>query len=87
MVQHKKQLFKTEKSRIKTSLSVQGFQQFHKLPTQFKPSLDTIALQKQRMHILVEASILLPNLITRVDYCLTAFMDICELHWFVQLQQ
>lgn len=53
MVQHKKWLFETKISRIKISLYVQGFQQFCKLPTQSKPSLDTIALQKHGMPRLV----------------------------------
>lgn len=53
VVQCKKKQFETENTRIKVFLYVHSFQQLCKLPTQFKPSLDTSALQKQGMPVLV----------------------------------
>lgn len=53
VVQCKKKLSETENTRIKISLNVHGFQQYWEFPTQFKPSLDTRALQKQGMPVLV----------------------------------
>lgn len=88
VVQHKKRLFKTENSRIKISRYKEGFQQFCKLPK---------AVQAQsRHHCSAEAGNAYTGLSfdppasfdnKRVDYCPTTFMDICELRWFVQLEQ